>query len=146
MSSEATKITGRCYCGAVNLAADTPPLIVVHCHCSDCRRWTGGAVGTFAAFDENALHLPANLEWRSVNTGVERSNCSSCGSPLTARFAYLPRQIYVPVGVLDQASDWPPALHCHADSMLDWLHIPDGLPRDTGTGRGILQSASESST
>ncbi|MEO0829437.1 MAG: GFA family protein, partial [Pseudomonadota bacterium] len=74
--------------------------------------------------------------------GVDRWTCNACGSPIAARFNYLPDQIYVPLGVLDEADALRPERHCHAGSALSWLHISDDLPKDVGSGRASLRSAS----
>ena len=132
-------LTGRCYCGAVHLTLPAQPLTVAYCHCADCRRWTGGAVGAIATFDAKDLQTTPDLGVPfSCNPGVERWNCPDCGSPLAARFDYLPGQIYVPLGVLDQAADLPPHIHCHADARLPWLHIKDDLPHAEASGRAAL--------
>lgn len=60
---------------------------------------------------------------------------------MLARFDYLPDQYYVPIGVLDQAEQLRPQMHCHADAALPWLHIADDLPRHGNTGRNALTGA-----
>lgn len=139
MTTTPKEITGRCYCGAVSLRSGTAPLTVAYCHCGDCRRWTGGPVGAFAAFRENDLMAtPDQGAGVSHTPGVSRWNCADCGSPLMARFDYLPGQVYVPLGVLDQAEDLPPQLHCHTGSCYSWLRIEDGLDRAERSGRDQL--------
>ncbi|WP_299587013.1 GFA family protein [uncultured Tateyamaria sp.] len=132
-------LTARCYCGASRWTHDGPPLLVAYCHCGDCRRWTGAPVAAFAAFENTGLHIPGTRH--SHTQGVERWNCSACGSPLAARFDYLPGQTYVPVGVLDQAETLQPVLHSHADRALPWLHIDDDLPRAEASARDMLDPA-----
>lgn len=142
MPSEATNpnnITGRCYCGAVLLRSTAPPITVAYCHCTDCRRWTGAPLPAFAAF--NAADLTATPDQGTGSfhaEGVTRWNCAPCGSPLMAQFEYLPDQVYVPLGLIDQAADLPPALHCHANAAYPWLHVRDNAPRITGTARDTL--------
>ncbi len=121
-------------------------MIVVYCHCADCRRWTGGPVAAFAAFaDADFADAPALGRAFSAASGVERWTCGACGSPLAARFDYLPGQTYVPIGVLDQAADLAPSLHCHADARLPWIHVDDTLPRSDGSGRARLNEAARRS-
>lgn len=57
---------------------------------------------------------------------------------MAARFDYLPGQTYVPLGVLDQADNLVPQLHCHADKALPWALHDDGLDRIHGTAREVL--------
>lgn len=137
-------ITGRCYCGATSLTSTNPPQVVSYCHCQDCRRHTGAPVAVFAAFAADWLCITPQLgDAVSVNPGVDRWFCRSCGSPLAARFDYLPGQIYVPIGLLDQAADLTPQLHSHAESCLPWLHIADDLPRAKSSSRVDLKEYAE---
>ena len=57
-----------------------------------------------------------------------------------ATFDYLPEQVYVPLGVLDQADQLAPEVHCHADKTLPWLHIEDETDRIAGSGRASLNA------
>lgn len=138
----ATEITGRCYCGATTIRATQPPQTIAYCHCIDCRRVTGAPVAVFAAFDETAVTFTPN-EGRKVtaNPGVARTFCAVCGSPLAGRYEYLPGQVYIPVGVLDQAGDLAPQLHAHESQRLAWLHIDDDLERFAKTSRARLINA-----
>jgi len=138
----AAVITGRCYCGGISLRSTQRPHTVAFCHCADCRRVTGAPVAAFAAFDEAAVTFSPN-EGRSVtvNPGVERLFCPDCGSPLAGRYDYLPGQIYISIGILDQAGELAPQLHAHASERLSWLHIDDGLERFETSSRTRLADA-----
>ncbi|GFE48791.1 aldehyde-activating protein [Roseobacter cerasinus] len=134
-------ITGRCYCGAVRLMADAQPDMVSYCHCSDCRRVSGAPVSAFAAFREAVLRFePTPGPPVSHAPGVTRWFCRDCGSPLAATYDYLPGQIYVPLGLIDQSAELPPSLHSHATSRLPWLHLADQLPRAEHSARDTLQN------
>lgn len=134
-------LTGQCYCGAVVFNASAAPSTVSYCHCTDCRRLSGAPVAAFAAFQEGAVQFHAPLGPPvSYAPGVSRWFCASCGSQLAARYDYLPGQTYVPLGLIDQAEDFPPVMHCHADARLSWLHISDDLERHAGSGRNTLSA------
>lgn len=133
------RFTARCYCGAHRLVLEGAPQAVAYCHCADCRRWTGAPVAAFVAFEDAALRAEPPLGTPLVMaSGATRWHCPRCGSPLAARFEYLPGQVYVPLGLLDNASDVPPQVHCHTDERLPWLHIADGLDRMAGSGLSQL--------
>lgn len=134
-------ITGRCYCGATTIHATSRPTAVAYCHCSDCRRVTGAPVGAFAAFETSTLTFtPDEGRSVSVNPGVTRTFCETCGSPLTGRYDYLPNAVYVALGLLDQAYSLPPELHAHDGMRLQWLHIDDDLERHSGSARARLRT------
>ena len=75
------------------------------------------------------------------NAGVRRWNCATCGAPLGAAFDYLQGQIYLPLGIIDQADALEPVLHSHHAARLPWLHLADDLPRSDGTARADLKAA-----
>lgn len=133
-------ITGRCYCGGITLSSQEAPQSVAYCHCIDCRRITGAPVAAFAAFGENAVQAsPAWPVSKSFTPGVSRWFCPDCGSPLAAAFDYLPGQLYVPLGLIDQAAKLPPELHAHEGCHLPWLQIADDILRIDGTSRTSLR-------
>lgn len=133
-------LTGRCYCGAVRITTDHAPETVVYCHCTDCRRVSGAPVAAFAAFARDTLKFePGAPPPVSHAKGVRRWFCAACGSPLAAEYEYLPDQVYVPIGVLDQAAALKPRLHAHAASALPWLHIEDDLERADDSVRAALR-------
>jgi len=70
--------------------------------------------------------------------GVRRWNCPNCGSPLMASFNYLPDQVYIPLGLIDQADSQPPQIHCHEGERFSWLDIRDDISRSHGSGRVML--------
>lgn len=84
---------------------------------------------------------PSKGPRKSVTKGVDRWFCLDCGSQLAATYDYLPDQVYIPLGLLDQADTLAPQGHAHADSGLPWLHLDDDLPRDATSARHRLQDA-----
>ncbi len=74
--------------------------------------------------------------------GAERWFCKDCGSPLAAQYDYLPDQIYIPIGLLDQAAELGPKLHAHTGSRLPWLHLDDDLTKIDASSRAALQEKS----
>lgn len=134
-------ITGRCYCGQTTFHASARPQTTSYCHCSDCRRLSGAPVAAFAAFAPHQVHFtPSKGPRKSVTKGVDRWFCLGCGTQLAATYDYLPDQVYVPLGIIDQADTLPPEGHAHADSALPWLHIQDDAPRDAASARDRLQN------
>jgi hypothetical protein len=132
-------VTGRCYCGKTTFSATNYPYITTYCHCSDCRRLSGAPAAAHCAFTPADLNItPAPHHAAAVTKGVERWFCEHCGTALAATYDYLPDQVYVPLGVIDQINEISPQFHCHAESMLPWLEIDDDLPRSSDSGRDVL--------
>ncbi|NSX54452.1 GFA family protein [Sulfitobacter sp. 1151] len=135
-------MTGRCYCGASSLTANVPPHAISYCHCSDCRRVSGAPVAAFTAFALDDISFAPALGVPTHHTATtKRWFCVNCGSPLAACFDYLPGQIYVPLGLLDQAPDLPPQLHSHWGEKLSWLNIHDDMPKADASARTALANS-----
>lgn len=95
----------------------------------------------FAAFAASDIVITGDVMCKTHDSGVTRGNCAACGSPLNAVFPYLPDQVYVPVGVLDDLELFAPQLHCHAAYCPSWLHLDDDLPRMDASARDQLSEA-----
>ena len=110
---------------------------MAYCHCSDWRRSTGAPVAAFAAFDEAAVlpDLPGHVLQIG---GVRRWTCATCAAPLGAAFDDRPGQVYVPVGIIEEAGALAPERHSHHAARPGWLHIDDNLPRSGETARTDL--------
>ena len=122
-------ITGRCYCGETRVQANNHKTIL-YCHCHDCRRSAGAPVTAFVEFSTDDVSvLGPQLKSVSINSGVTRMFCGSCGTPVAGVYDYLPGMIYVSLGLLDQADQLEPQMHAHHHSKIAWLHIDDDLER-----------------
>lgn len=84
MVEAADAMKGRCLCGQVTFAAVPVRLEMEACHCSMCRRWSGG-VGFYV--DVSALHFAdeASLAVYRSSAWGERLFCKTCGSSLAWR-------------------------------------------------------------
>ena len=56
-------------------------------------------------------------------------------------YDYLPGQVYIPLGILDQADALAPRRHAHDGRRLPWLHIEDDLERFIGSARAALNQS-----
>ncbi|MGF1471905.1 MAG: GFA family protein [Rubrobacteraceae bacterium] len=117
-------------CGNVRYAVAGGPGSAVYCHCSDCRRWSGGPVVVLARCSTAQLRVLGE-EPRSYasSPGVKRSFCGRCGTPFSYEDERLPGEIYLSIGVFDEPDIIEPGGHSWFSSKLDWLHIKDDLPR-----------------
>ena len=121
----AGEITGRCLCGAVTLRAVPVSPEVSVCHCTMCRRWTGGV---FACFEAGARDVTAEgpVATYVSSSFSERGFCGTCGSHLWIRDAD-GRYDLMP-GLFDDAQDF--VLHhvVYADRAPAYAPVPDGVP------------------
>ncbi len=75
--------TGGCHCGYLRYAVAAPLDDVAHCHCSICRRTTGGIVTTWATVPRAAFRWLAGepAEYAS-SASCTRYFCPRCGANL----------------------------------------------------------------
>ena len=125
---------GRCFCGAVSVAASGEPFQVSWCHCRDCRRQTGAPAVVWAGFSADQVAFQGPRKLRQSSPHITRSFCPECGTPMTYEDDRLAGEIYVPTGVFDEADHLVPDRQAYVTSKLFWLHLEDGLPEfDTTT-------------
>jgi hypothetical protein len=75
---------GRCLCSAVTFIAEGMAAELHVCHCSMCRRWTGGP--TFSAEARSVVFRgEENIQRYDSSAWAERGFCKRCGSSLFYR-------------------------------------------------------------
>ncbi len=125
---------GGCLCGKVRFRASGKPRSVFHCHCFSCRRQTGGAVASFAAFPV-AGHFAWTAEAPAIfrsTPGVTRRFCPHCGTPLSYEAEKYPDEIHLHIGVFDRPDVLIPEAHWHTEEKVAWFETRDDLPRHPG--------------
>jgi hypothetical protein len=118
---------GRCFCGAVRLAATGEPFQVSWCHCRDCRRQTGAPAVVWAGFRSGQLAIEGAPRRRQSSPHITRSFCADCGTPMTYEDDRLPGEIYIHAGLFDEADRLVPDRHAYVTSKLFWIHLEDGM-------------------
>ncbi len=124
--------TGGCACGAVRFHVDVDPLGTGACHCSNCRKFSGGGPNYVVLFPLDVIIVergePKQFEDRGDSGGkVLRTFCAECGTPLWSVAESLPFAP-VKVGAFDDVSGLGPAMHIYVASAPDWQTIPAELP------------------
>lgn len=121
---------GGCYCGRVRLRFDTAPQSVIHCHCGQCRRLSGGAFTTWISVARSALQIEGaeHLQAFDATANVTRHFCRTCGTHVYTGDRRLPEVAGLPAGVVDDGRVVTPQAHYFVDDRTPW-HVPDdGLP------------------
>jgi hypothetical protein len=138
---------GVCLCGTVQYEFTAPFQMMMHCHCSMCRKHHGAAFATFVAAPLTAFRWIAGEKdvgkYQSSAQGV-RSYCTRCGSvaPMLmpeAGFAI------APAGNIEGDTGVRPQGHMFAASKAPWYEITDaapqheGVPPELGGGMGVAR-------
>ncbi len=128
-------ITGQCLCAAIRYRIRAAPLVMYHCHCSQCRRASGSSFATNILIRSEHFELSAGedaLAWFESSPGKRRHFCSRCGSPIFSASEATPQLRSVRSGTLDIDPGLRPAGHFHVGSRAPWFEITDGLPKKPG--------------
>ena len=123
---------GSCWCGGVQFEITEPFLSMSFCHCTSCKRISGG-VGT--------ANGRARTEWIEVTQGREllttyqpdegtkKTFCSVCGSNLFGGGWPDSEQASVRLSAIDEGLEGRPESHNYVRSVAPWETLPDdGLP------------------
>jgi hypothetical protein len=127
-------LTGGCMCGGVRYELDEPPLRAGYCHCTRCRRRTGGSASVSARIAPGSLRLLRGEEllqaWVPPDGGFAKVFCSACGSGLWSQHPDDPEVKAIRMGTFDEDPGVRPSDRQYVAYAAPWEPIPDdGLPR-----------------
>jgi hypothetical protein len=124
---------GSCWCGGVRFEVSEPFITLSFCHCTSCKRISGG-VGT--------ANGRARSEWIDVQQGREllttyqpdegsaKTFCSVCGANLFGGGWPDSEHASVRLSSIDSGLEQKPEAHIYVRSVAPWETLPDDeLPR-----------------
>lgn len=122
---------GGCLCGALRYRIDAALDDVAHCHCSLCRRSSGGIVVTWATLPRTVFQWLAGRPASYESTpGNWRRFCGHCGTQLVFESEQSPDSLDVTIASLDHPERVPAQRHIWVKSRLPWLHLDEQLPEE----------------
>jgi hypothetical protein len=124
----ATRLSGRCNCGAVSFVAAGPFRPAKACHCKTCRRQSGHFVAaTQIARAGLTLSGAEALTWYAASDHARRGFCRVCGAHLFWERVRADR-ISIFMGCLDEPTGIRLADHIFVAEKGDYYEVLDGLP------------------
>jgi hypothetical protein len=126
--SDAKTYTGRCLCGAVEVAVSGEPALMGYCHCESCRHWSAGPVNAFTLWKPESVKITkgaANIGSYNKTPHSKRKWCKTCGGHLLTEHPGMGlTDVYAAI-----IPDLPfkPGVHVHYQETV--LQIKDGLPK-----------------
>ena len=125
----AAALTGGCLCGATRFSVSAFPR-VHYCHCSMCRKATGGAFAVLGWVPRDSLKWQVDKGRKIFRSSpiALRSFCAACGTPLTLDYDEDRREIALHVGAFDDPATLTPLYHYGVEGRLAWADTHDGLP------------------
>lgn len=129
-------VRGSCLCGRVVFEITGGFRRANYCHCSRCRKHSGGATSAQGRIAREHFRLLSGAEAISTFTppnGMVKAFCSHCGSSLFGGTWPDGPEISVRLGTLDDDPGIRPQYHSFIGSKAEWEDLPeDGLPRFAG--------------
>jgi hypothetical protein len=120
-------LTGKCFCGAVELEISGSPEAMGYCHCRSCRSWSGGPVNAFSLWKPEAVRVTRgaeNIATFQKTPLSQRQYCAKCGGHLMTN--------HPPLGMIDVFAATIPDLEfkpgVHVNYAETVLPMRDGLP------------------
>ncbi|WP_263147118.1 GFA family protein [Pseudomonas sp. RIT-PI-AD] len=120
---------GGCQCGSLRYRFQAPLRDIAHCHCTICRRSSGGLVVTWITVPRAAF------EWLRGEPGEYASSatctryfCRDCGAQLALFTRHSPETLDVTIGTLDEPEHAPADRHIWVGTRLPWLNLDPQLP------------------
>jgi hypothetical protein len=123
-----TALAGSCLCGAVRFEVTEPFERVTACHCTSCKKISGGAGTVSGRARSAAIRI---LEGRDLirtyqpSEGSAKSFCSECGSNLFGGGWPESEHTSVRLSALDSPFDRKPESHIYVRSVAPWETLPD---------------------
>ena len=126
-------LQGSCLCGGVRFEVTEPFQTVSQCHCTSCKKLSGGVGTVSGRVQTEAVRILEGeelLRTYQPGEGSSKTFCSACGSNLFgAGWPESPRTS-VRLSALDSPFDQKPEQHIYVRSVAPWETLPDdGAPR-----------------
>ena len=124
----ARTMTGGCQCGRVRYAVEVENADAILCHCSMCRRATGGAFTPYVSVSTAGLRWQGEPDRYQSSPIAHRPFCSRCGTPLG--FAVLDEgdKLDLTLGSFDDPGFFVPTCNYAVEGLLpawqDTAHLP----------------------
>ena len=126
-------LRGSCLCGGVQFEVTEELDNLRYCHCSSCKKLSGGAGTINGRVPSAAIRIVAGKELvRSFqpSEGSAKTFCSRCGSNLFGGGWPNSPRASVRLSALDTSFDQKPTAHIYVRSVAVWETLPDdGLER-----------------
>ena len=123
-------MTATCACGQTSITLNAMPTMHGVCHCTNCKRRTGSALGISAYFDKTSIVEQRgstsvySFHHTAQNHDQTRHFCPQCGTTLFWFVSALPEKIGVAGGCFAEAGLPEPAYSVTDKKREPWVSLP----------------------
>jgi len=134
MTTTTTPFSGGCACGAIRYESKAEPVLMLHCHCRDCQRASGGPYSSYVIVPADAFkilqgspHFHASPSEAGGKT--HRGFCSDCGSPVVVKTDSAPDIMAIRTASLDDPSWFNSQMDVWISDAHPWDQMNPALPK-----------------
>ena len=132
MTTKKTLFPGGCACGAIRYESIAEPVLMLHCHCRDCQRSSGGPFSSFVIVPSEAFKLSQGSLYSHDSPSdaggkTHRSFCPDCGSPIQVMTDSQPDIVAIRAASLDDPSWFNPQVDVWASDAHTWDQMNPAL-------------------
>lgn len=125
------QLSGSCLCGAIVLRLPDAFDYMGHCHCGECRKFSGADYATVGGLDADKVELVQGEEALTLyqkSPETRLAFCRHCGATLYS-LKQSSGKLNLRLGCLDTAPSMRPGFHLFVGSKAPWHEIRDDLPQ-----------------
>ena len=130
---------GSCLCGGVRFEVEAAPDSLRYCHCTSCKKLSGGAGTVNFGVPPSAIRIVAGeglLQSFTPEGGSAKTFCRTCGANLFGGGWPDSERASVRVPTIEGPIDANVGAHIYARSVASWETLPDdGAERFETTSR-----------
>ena len=127
------KFSGKCLCRQVSFKSHAEPVLILNCHCEDCRRSTGAVYGTnvMVAEDQVDIHGEVSTFNHKAKSGniMTKRFCPHCGTLMFGNSSGRTNVVSIRAGTIDQTDIIKPVMNVFVDSKVTSTPMHDDLPQ-----------------
>ncbi|GAA6191025.1 GFA family protein [Phaeobacter gallaeciensis] len=120
-------LKGSCLCGDITFSTEAAPQGPSMCHCSQCRKQSGG-IWSSAYVKDTDLSINGAVRWFSTSQTAKRGSCPRCGSFLFWK-AHDEDTTSFALGAVDGPTGLTLQKHIFVADKGDYYDIADTVPQ-----------------
>ena len=120
-------LKGSCLCGDITFETEAEPQGASMCHCSQCRKQSGG-IWSSAYVADSDLTITGSVLWFAASPSAKRGSCARCGSFLFWK-AHDEDTTSFALGAVDGPTGLELTKHIFVRDKGDYYSLADGVPQ-----------------
>lgn len=130
MSTDAG-FTGGCHCGNVTYVVQSLPVVAGHCHCSNCKAFSGSGHTSMSAVMADAFTATGEVSiytYKSdAGNAIHRHFCQTCSVTAYITNEGAPGMVFLTAGSFDDMEKFKPEMVVYTSRAPSWDSVDPDL-------------------